>query len=185
MSNSNIFFSIYEVDGDIKLNNFKSHLNIFITPWSVAHFISGYMIQAFGVNYIYGLIGHTIYEYVNHISYPLKKKWSEGWKGFKCDSVFNSVGDTFVFLLGMMLAKNYKNMYLFYFIVILGLLFFSPYVQNYLTNIRLKYLKSKDDALKVENSIFDLHNNYYKFSICFPLWVITSLVVFIKIKNKK
>ena len=50
---SNIFFSIYEIDGRIKIDNFKSNLSIFITPWSISHFVVGYMAQAFGINYLY------------------------------------------------------------------------------------------------------------------------------------
>jgi len=38
---------------------------------------------------------------------------SKVWKGFKQDSLFNSVGDTLYFLLGMILAKKYNNIYLF------------------------------------------------------------------------
>jgi len=75
MSNTSyILFSTQEVDGIIKLNNFKNNFNIFTTPWSISHFITGYMTQAFGINYFYGLVLHTIYEYVHHKSYRLKKK---------------------------------------------------------------------------------------------------------------
>jgi hypothetical protein len=173
----NMLFSMYEVDGKIKIDNFKSKLNIFITPFSITHFGFGYMTQAFGINYMYGLILHTIYEYDNYRSYTLQKKWSEDWKGFKSDSILNSVGDTFCFLLGMIFSKNYNNFYLFIFIFLVGLLFYSPYIQNYLTKHRLKYLKSKDHTLKIENKLFNSDKYYWHYT-----WAIVSLVVFIKLK---
>ena len=70
---SNIFASIYEIDGKIKIHIFKSNLNIFITPWSITHFTYGYMCQVFGISYMNGFILHTIYEYVHHKSYRLQK----------------------------------------------------------------------------------------------------------------
>ena len=70
---STMLLSMYEIDGRIKIDNFKSNLSIFITPWSISHFIFGYMAQAFGINYLYGLTAHTIYEYSNYVSYTLKK----------------------------------------------------------------------------------------------------------------
>ena len=127
-------FSKYEVDGTIKIKKMTSKLNIFITPWSISHFVTGYMLKLFGLNYISGLICHTIYEYRNYTSEPLKQKWGEDWYGFKNDSIFNSIGDTVVFLLGMFLAKNYNNWYFFIFIFLLGVLFYSPMFQSYLIN---------------------------------------------------
>ena len=179
---SNILASMYEIDGRIEIDNLKSNLSIFITPWSISHFVVGYMTQAFGINYLYGLIGHTIYEYINYVNYNVKNKWSEEWKGFKKDSTLNGVGDTFVFLLGMMLAKNYNNFYLFIFIFLVGLLFYFPYVQDYLIHDRLQYLKSKNNTLKIENRLFNLDKYYTHY-----IWAIASLIVFIKLKilNKK
>lgn len=174
---SAMLLSMYEIDGRIKIDNFKSKLSIFITPWSISHFVVGYMAQAFGINYLYGLTGHTIYEYSNYVSYTLKKKWSEDWKGFKQDSILNSVGDTFVFLLGMIFAKNYNNFYLFIFIFLVGFLFYSPYVQGYIIRSRLEYLKSKDPTLKIEKRLFNLDKYYTHYT-----WIIVSLVVFIKLK---
>lgn len=180
MSNtSDIFFSMYEIDGKIKIDNFKSNLSIFITPWSLAHFISGYMTQAFGINYFYGFVLHTIYEYG---SYKYKKKWNKIWKGFKSDSMVNTIGDTFVFMLAMVLAKNYNNAYLFIFIFLIGLLFFSRYFQDFLLNQRLKHLKSKDNKLTIHNTKFDSYSYYFDY-----IWIISSLIVIIKlyVKGKK
>lgn len=177
-----IFVSMYEIDGKIEIDNFKSNLSIFITPFSITHFTFGYMTQAFGINYLYGLILHTIYEYANYRNYTLQKKWSEGWKGFKTDSILNGVGDTLCFLLGMIFSKKYNNLYLFIFIFLVGLLFYSPYFQDYLTKRRLEYLKSKDNTLNIENKLFNSDKYYWHY-----IWLIVSLIVFIKlyVLNKK
>lgn len=180
LNTQDIFFSIYEIDGRIKINNFKSNLNIFTTPWSIAHFISGYMTQACGINYLYGLVIHTIYEYVNYTNYTIKNKWSGNWVGFRQDSLINTIGDTFYFLLGMILAKNYNNIYLFIFIFLIGVIFFSLHFQHYLRNMRLSYLKSKDNTIKFKNAIFKLPD--YSYNTLFIAWIIVSLVVFIKLK---
>ena len=174
---SNIFASIYEIDGKIKIDSFKSNLSIFITPWSVAHFVSGYMTQAFGINYLYGFILHTIYEYINYTNNTIKNKWSGQWIGFKKDSIFNSIGDTIIFLLGMMFAKKCNNIYLFIIISIVGFIFYSPNFQNYLTNCRIKYFKSRNPKLQIKNTILDLDKQYFSY-----YWLIICLVVFIKLK---
>ena len=174
-----MFLSEYEIDGKIKIDNFKSNLSIFITPWSIAHFVTGYMAQAFGINYIVGLTGHTIYEYVNYVSIKLINKWSTEWKGFKCDSIFNSFGDTLCFMIGMFLSKNYNNNYLFIFIFILGFIFFSPYFQSYLVRKRLEYIKSKDNQINIESRLFN-PDTYYKNY----LWIVASLIIFIKLNIK-
>jgi|688.fasta_scaffold823806_1 hypothetical protein len=176
---SNILASIHEIDGRIEIDNYKSELNIFITPFSVTHFGFGYMTQAIGINYLYGLILHTIYEYANHSEYIINK-WSEQFKGFKNDSIVNSVGDTLFFMIGMFVAKNYNNLYLFIFIFLIIFLFYSPYFQNYLTKRRLEYLKRKDNTIKIKNRIFNLHE--YTYNILFTIWVIVSLLIFIKLK---
>jgi len=182
LNTPDIFFSMYEIDGKIEINKFKSNLNIFITPYSITHFGFGYICQAFGINYLYGLIMHTIYEYINYTNYKIKNKWRRQWIGFKQDSLLNSIGDTICFLVGMMIAKNYNNIYLFIFISIIVFLLYSPYFQNYLTNMRLEYLKSKGSKLQIKNTIFD--TNKYGFHY---YWLIICLIVFIKlkIKNKK
>ena len=182
MSNPNIFFSMHEIDGKIEIDKFKSNLNVFITPFSITHFGFGYMTQAFGINYFYGFILHTIYEYINYTNYKIKNKWRKQWIGFKKDSFLNGIGDTIFFLAGMMIAKNYNNIYLFTFISTIVFLFYSPYFQNYLTDMRLKYLKSKDIKLEIKNTILDRNKyciHYY--------WLIICLIIFIKlkIKNKK
>ena len=184
---STMLFSMHETDGVIKIDNYESDLSIFITPFSITHFMFGYMTQYLGINYFYGLILHTIYEYINYVSSRLKKNWSEEWKGFKSDSIFNSIGDTLLFLLGMMLAKNYNNIYLFIFIFLIGIIFYSPYFQNYLTNLRLEYLKNKDYNFKIKNTLFVPHNQVYTYNIWFIIWTITSSIAFIKLKiiNKK
>ena len=112
---SNMLVSLYEIDGNIKIDNFKSNLSIFITPFSITHFMFGYMTQAFGINYLYGLILHTIYEYTNYTNDKSINKWSRHWIGFKKDSTLNGIGDTICFLIGMMISKKYNNIYLFLF----------------------------------------------------------------------
>jgi hypothetical protein len=172
-----MLFSIYEVDGTIEVDKFKSNLSIFITPWSIAHFVSGYITQAFGINYLFGFILHTIYEYINYTNNTIKNKWSGQWIGFKKDSIFNSIGDTLFFMLGMFVAKKYNTIYLFIIISIVGFIFYSPHFQNYLTNCRIKYFKRRNRKLKIKNTILDLskyHFHYY--------WLIACLIVFIKLK---
>lgn len=183
---SNIFFSIYEIDGRIKIDNFKSNLSIFITPWSIAHFTYGYMTQVFGISYINGFILHTIYELCSH---NYKKIYKEIWtkknnfyKGFESDSILNSYGDTFCFMIGMFLAKNYNNLYLFIFIFIVGLIFFSTYMQDYITRERLNYVSNiVNNTLEIPNTKFDRSSSYYYFDY---LWIIISLVTFIKLYTK-
>ena len=104
-----IFFSMHEIDGKIEINDFKSKLNIFLTPYSITHFGFGYICQSLGINYFYGLVLHTIYEYTNYTNDKAINKWSGHWIGFKKDSILNGIGDTIIFLLGMIIAKNYNN----------------------------------------------------------------------------
>ena len=172
-----IFFSMYEIDGVTEIDNYKSNVNIFITPFSITHFGFGYMAQAFGINYLYGLVLHSIYEFCNYKSYTLQKKWSEDWKGFISDSKDNSIGDTLFFMIGMFFAKNYNNFYLFIFIFLMVFLFYSPYFQSYFTKRRLEYIKSKDNTLNIENKLFSSDKYYTHY-----IWAIVSLVVFIKLK---
>lgn len=179
-----MFFSLYEIDGSIEIDNYKSNLSVFITPWSITHFNYGYMISTFGINYFFGLIGHTIYELYNYFNSNIKKQWSEGWKGFKSDSVINGIGDTVVFMLGMLLSKKYNNIYLFVFIFLVGFIFFSKNFQDFLVNHRLQYLKSKDNTLNVDNRKFYTYSYYLDY-----IWIIVSLITFIKLyiihkKNK-
>ena len=110
---------------------------------------------------------------------------SKVWKGFRQDSLFNSVGDTLYFLLGMILAKKYNNIYLFIFIFLIGFIFFSIHFQYYLRNRRLSYLKSKDNTIEFKNTIFKLP--MYIYNTLFIAWIIVSLIVFIKlyVLNKK
>jgi hypothetical protein len=170
---------MHEIDGKIEIDKFKSNLNVFITPFSITHFGFGYMTQAFGINYFYGFVLHTIYEYINYTNYKIKNKWRKQWIGFKKDSFLNGIGDTIFFLAGMMIAKNYNNIYLFTFISTIVFLFYSPYFQNYLTDIRLKYLKSKGVKLEIKNTILDRN----KYSLHY-YWLIICLIIFIKLKTK-
>ena len=180
---STTLFSIHEIDGITEIDTYKSNLNIFITPWSITHFGFGYMTQSIGINYLYGFVLHTIYEAANHSTY-LVNKWNEQWKGFKKDSLINSVGDTIVFMIGMFIAKNYNNIYLFIFIFLTIFLFYSPYFQRYLTSLRLDYLKTKDNTLQLKNSIIDSSMNNYNIFFFIWFWVLMSLVTFIKLKTK-
>jgi len=173
------FFSKYEVDGTIKIKKISKNFNIFITPWSISHFVTGYMAKLFGLNYIIGLICHTIYEYSNYTSEPLKQKWSKDWYGFKNDSIFNSIGDTVVFLFGMFLAKNFNNWYLFIFIFLLGLLFYSPYLQSYLQYDRLQYLQDNGYKTNSDNILLTTDKHYLK---CYQ-WITACFIIYVMLKK--
>lgn len=142
-------FSNIEVDGLIEINNFKHSINIFITPWSIAHFISGYIFLLLGFNYFWGLVIHSIYEYINLTNDSVKKKWKKLYDGFRTDSFFNSIGDTIFFLLGMYLAKHYNNNFLFFIIFIVGVLFFLHNIKTILPITGLNILRG---SLKIINS---------------------------------
>jgi hypothetical protein len=179
-----MIFSLYEIDGSIEIDNYKSNLSVFTTPWSIAHFVSGYMTSTFGINYFLGLIIHTIYELFCYFNRTIKKQWSESWKGFRTDSISNGIGDTLVFMLGMLLSKKYNNIYLFIFIFLVGFIFFSKNFQDFLVNHRLQYLKSKDNTLNIDNRKFYTYSYYLDY-----IWIIVSLITFIKLyiihkKNK-
>ena len=36
-------FSLNEIDGITQINDFKHHIKILITPWTISHFIWGYL----------------------------------------------------------------------------------------------------------------------------------------------
>ena len=177
-----MFFSLYEIDGSIEIDNYKSNLSVFITPWTIAHFNYGYMTSAFGINYFFGLIIHTIYELFFYFNRNIKKIWDKDWKGFKSDSIINGIGDTLGFMVGMFLANKYNNIYLFVFIFLVGLIFFSHSFQNILVSNRLYYFKSKDNTLDIDNRKFYTYSYYLDY-----IWIIISLFIFIKlyIINKK
>ena len=168
------FISNQEVDGEILIGNYKHEKRIFITPWTIAHFIVGYLCHLFGFHYLSGFVIHTIYEYLNYSNEYIKRKWKRVYSGFKCDSVFNSVGDTIFFMLGMILAKNYRSNVLNTIIFIIGVIFYSPHLQRYLTNNRLFYLEKKMN-IKMN------HTQELDYSI-FILWIVCYSVLLLKEK---
>ena len=101
------FFSPLEVDGYIFYNNKKYKHSVFITPWSLCHFIAGYICYAFGINYFWSLFIHTLYEFVSSISKDIVDKWANQFKYFGGDTLLNCIGDTVIFILGMLFYEYY------------------------------------------------------------------------------
>ena len=98
----------------ISNNDFKNNPT-FITPWSLIHFLIGF-VGIINSNYfnidkevslIFLLLIHTLYEFKDYyFSYVYNgpehtfSKWSSS------NSIFNILGDTAIFILGMALAIN-------------------------------------------------------------------------------
>ena len=175
------FISNYEVDGSFQLGNVKQELNIFITPWTIAHFISGYVFYLLGFNYFWGFIIHSLYELITLTNKTVQEKWKHVYDGFKKDSYFNTLGDTIFFMLGMFLSKHYNNLYLFLFILLIGFWFFSPTYQYYLIKQRLQYWQNEHSQLKKRPNKEYTDQNYFFWSI----WTLVSIILLIKLKLKK
>ena len=175
------FFSLNEIDGITQINDFKHHNKILITPWTISHFIWGYLFYLLGINYFWGFMIHSLYEYVNLTYDSFKKKWGESYDGFRSDSFFNTIGDTIFFMLGMILANHYNNTYLFTINFIVGFIFFSPSFQNILTINRMKYINKLYPKIKV-NKIknYTLVDHYL-----WLIWIIVNILYIIKFKFKK
>jgi hypothetical protein len=167
-------FSNIEIDGLIELSEFKHSTNIFITPWSIAHFIYGYISVLLGFNYFWGFLIHSLYEYMNLTNDSVKNKWKKIYEGFRTDSFFNSIGDTVFFLIGMYLAKHYNNNLLFFVIFIIGVLFFSPQYQEFIGKARFNYIKKMYPNLKANNSNSNLQIKLL------GIWIFLAIIVKIK-----
>jgi hypothetical protein len=175
------FFSSKEIDGSFQIGNVKQALNIFITPWTIAHFIFGYVFYLLGFNYFYGFIIHSLYEYVTFTNKKVQEKWKHVYDGFKKDSFFNTIGDTVFFMLAMFLAKKYNNVYFLLIIILIGIWFFSPTYQNYLLIERMNYWENKYPELKNRPNK-DYNNQNYFF---WYIWILVSIITIIKLKLKK
>jgi len=175
------FFSSKEIDGSFQIGNVKQALNIFITPWTIAHFIFGYVFYLLGFNYFYGFIIHSLYECVTFTNKKVQEKWKHVYDGFKKDSFFNTIGDTVFFMLAMFLAKKYNNVYFLLIIILIGIWFFSPTYQNYLLIERMNYWENKYPELKNRPNK-DYNNQNYFF---WYIWILVSIITIIKLKLKK
>jgi hypothetical protein len=171
--------SFLEIDGLIQIGTIKHQQHFLFTPWTIAHFVYGYVFYLLGFNYFSAFIIHSLYEYFNLTNDYFKKTWNQLFYGFKSDSLLNSIGDTIVFMLAMFLAKHYNNNYFFSANFVLGLCFFSPYFQHYLTNYRLQYLQNKFFNLK------GIHTTDYTFFhyFTFLIWILINYLVFVKYKT--
>jgi len=168
-------FSNIEIDGLIKISDFTLSNNIFITPWSSIHFMTGYIMLLLGFNYFWGFLIHSLYEYLNLTNRSIKYNWKKFYKGFRTDSLFNSIGDTVCFLLGMYVAKHYNNNLLLFLIVIAGIIFLTPQYQTYLTDSRFKYIKKIYPKIKF--------NKYKIDQTLLCIWILSSIVVTIKLNS--
>ena len=175
------FISSKEIDGSFQIGNVKQALNIFITPWTIAHFIFGYVFYLLGFNYFYGFIIHSLYECVTFTNKKVQEKWKHVYDGFKKDSFFNTIGDTVFFMLAMFLAKKYNNVYFLLIIILIGIWFFSPTYQNYLLIERMNYWENKYPELKNRPNK-DYNNQNYFF---WYIWILVSIITIIKLKLKK
>ena len=169
-------FSNIEIDGLIKISDFTLSNQIFITPWSSVHFMSGYIMLLLGFNYFWGFLIHSVYEYLNLTNQSIKNNWKQFYKGFRTDSVFNSIGDTVFFLLGMYVAKKYNNNLLLFMVFLTGILFFTPQYQLSLAKSRYKYIKQLYPKITSDNSNLDLKMLW--------IWILTCIIVFIKLNFK-
>jgi len=175
------FLSIDEIDGSFQIDNINHKSKIFITPWTIAHLIYGYVFYLLGFNYLWGFIIHSLYEYITYTNKTVQNKWKHVYDGFKKDSLFNTLGDTIFFMLGMFLAKNYNNIYLLILIILIGICFSSPICQDYLISERLKYWENKYSELKNRPNKDYNNQNYFFWSI----WILVTIFIIIKLKLKK
>ena len=175
------FISIDEIDGSFQIGNVFHKTNIFITPWTIAHFIYGYVFYLLGFNYLSGFIIHSFYEYITLTNKTVKEKWKHVYDGFKKDSMFNTLGDTVFFMLGMFLAKHYNNIYFLFLIILIGIWFFSPIYQNHLLVERMNYWENKHPQLK-NRSNKDYNNQNYLF---WYIWIFINIFIIFKLKFKK
>lgn len=176
-------FSLYETDGVFEYDkmNIKHDDKIFITPWSIAHFVTGYVMSEAGINYLSGFTIHSLYEAITLYSETIKDKWKKVYIGHKTDSLFNTLGDTIVFMIGMFLAKKYNSFLLLFIIVLIGLIFYSAPFQNYINGKRTE--KFKELYPPLENVTFDYHTESY--NLFFYLWIFVSITLLIKKIEKK
>lgn len=180
-------FSPIEIDGFFKIGKYEYKDDIMFTPWSYAHFVSGFILQQLGFNYTIGFIIHSIYEYLNYTSNYLQKKWSGIYIGYRYDSLLNIFGDTIAFMLGMLISKKNKNKMLIYFVLITNLFFHTAFVQNILMNNRYDYLNEKikksqlDTLYEKKKEKNEQYNEQYKYNSRFI--VLLCLTVYILYKT--
>ena len=94
----------------------KPNYEVLITPASASHFLCGYLgivcCNYIGVSYRYSLVLllflHTIYEIKDYYYTYIHKGKESYWAN---NSFYNSLGDTVVFIIGMLLARetNYTS----------------------------------------------------------------------------
>jgi len=169
------FISNLEVDGTIEIENTIYHSNILITPWTLIHFLSGYLSYIYGLNYLQGFIIHSIYEFVNLTNESIKKKWNSIYTGFRKDSIVNTIGDTIFFMLGMYLAKKYFNKYILYLFIIIGTIFLSSFIQNIISKMRYKFINSIFKNIKNKQI-----KKKYKVNFLLISWLIFSIITLYK-----
>lgn len=167
----NKLFSFSEIDGTSEINNNKIENNILITPWTISHFIYGYLISSYGLNYFSGFCLHSLYElYFLKFNNANKDKWSD-YYGFKKDSFLNTIGDTIFFMLAMFIQKKFKCKVIFIINFIIGIIFFCNYVQVYVINNRIKKLKKYIPDIKkgiIDNKIISNTN--------LIIWIILNII---------
>jgi len=169
------FISNLEIDGIIKINNKKKTITVLITPWTYSHFLFGCLFGYLDIKYIIGFILHSFYEGYNLLSSDQIKKWGEIFIYFYGDTFANTIMDTIFFLLGMFLMKNFYNKFLFFFILIFGIIFNSNWIQNKIIDDRLKWLDEiykntkivKQKKKKESFNIFKSNNFWIFFTILF------------------
>lgn len=176
-------FSLYETDGIFEYDkmNVKHSDKIFITHWSIAHFVTGYVMSEAGINYLSGFTIHSLYEAITLYSKTIKDKWKKVYIGHKTDSIFNTLGDTIVFMIGMFLAKKNNSILLLLIILLIGLIFYSTPFQNYINDKRMNKFKELYPQLK--NVKF--HDHTERYNLFFYLWIFVSVTLIIKKKIEK
>ena len=85
----------------------------FIDKYSLLHFAVGIIFRFFNISFTYSLLIHILFESIENTQIAIRfiDKYLTFWPGGKksSDSIINSIGDTFFFMLGWFVANIIKG----------------------------------------------------------------------------